>query len=386
MENLTHSLIGATLAELALPRDATPSQRTFFFASGIIAANLPDADLVYTSITPAPLGYLLHHRGHTHTIVGLAGLAACIGLVTMIPVLRRLWQPSAARYWTLIFAALASHLIADAWNSYGVHPFWPLDNRWFYGDAIYILEPWLWTLLGVSVVMNTRSHRGRLIVSALLVIAMSAVVWMGMVSAIALVPLVVAGALLVARLRARPPRVRAWASLTLAALFVVSSATVSRGMRDAATLSLAKPPHRHLVDVVLNPRPANPLCWTALAIEEANDSLYLRRRNLPFGASVFGFDACGKSSTEWAPVATQSLAELRGEVVSNCRVRAWLQFGRAPVIADGWIADARFGGTGRGNFTAMPVGSNGTNDACPANLTVWDMPRADVLARLPTAP
>ena len=89
MENITHSLVGATLAELALPAAATPAQRRLFYAAGIVAANLPDADLLYTSIIAPPLGYLLHHRGHTHTVVGLAVQAALIGVVCMLPALAR---------------------------------------------------------------------------------------------------------------------------------------------------------------------------------------------------------------------------------------------------------------------------------------------------------
>src|SRR6188768_1978193 len=35
-----------------------------------LANNLPDVDIVYTWITgPRPLGSLLHHRGHTHTLL-----------------------------------------------------------------------------------------------------------------------------------------------------------------------------------------------------------------------------------------------------------------------------------------------------------------------------
>ena len=74
MENLTHSLIGATLAELFVPRSASPAKRGLFFTVGVVAANLPDADLVYARITAPPLGYLLHHRGHTHTLIGAAML------------------------------------------------------------------------------------------------------------------------------------------------------------------------------------------------------------------------------------------------------------------------------------------------------------------------
>lgn len=41
----------------------------------------------------------------------------------------------------------------DSLNSYGVHPYWPVRNRWFCGDAVYIVEPLYWaataSLLGV---------------------------------------------------------------------------------------------------------------------------------------------------------------------------------------------------------------------------------------------
>jgi hypothetical protein len=39
---------------------------------------------------------------------------------------------------------VASHLLLDYTNSYGVHPFWPVRNDWYYGDAVFIVEPWLW--------------------------------------------------------------------------------------------------------------------------------------------------------------------------------------------------------------------------------------------------
>ncbi len=52
--------------------------RTAFIRAGIVAANAPDVDLLYTGITEAPLGYLLHHRGHSHTLPGLVALGLVI--------------------------------------------------------------------------------------------------------------------------------------------------------------------------------------------------------------------------------------------------------------------------------------------------------------------
>jgi inner membrane protein len=381
MENLTHSLIGATLAEIALPRNATKTQRTLFYVSGILAANLPDADLLYTSITPAPLGYLLHHRGHTHTIAGIVILAALFGIVSLIPALRRLIRPTEPRYGTLVIAALASHLIADAWNSYGVHPFWPLTNRWYYGDAIYILEPWLWMLFGVSVAMNTRNDRGRLLVSALLIGVPIAAGFIGLIPMASLIAIAIVAAILVRSLRAKPPALRAWTSLSAALVFVLFSFGLRQGVRRIAVASTRAPERRQVVDVILNPRAANPLCWSALLIEQAHDSLYYRNGTIAVANAAVAFRLCGSTSrAAWNDPRVQSISALQTAMRGDCRVRAWLQFGRAPVMDAEWIVDARFGDTGHGNFTAMQIAADTSNGACPAHLTDWSLPRADVLS------
>ncbi len=125
---------------------------------GIAAAEFPDVDLVYSGpmVAMGKLGYLLHHRGHTHTVVW-----ALVGAVLLWAATRWWWQrglegherldPSSAivsrvgarALLVLAIVGTLSHLLLDFTNSYGVHPFWPFDNRWYYGDAIFIVEPWL---------------------------------------------------------------------------------------------------------------------------------------------------------------------------------------------------------------------------------------------------
>jgi inner membrane protein len=370
MENLAHSLLGAVLAEATLPRNATRAQRTVFYATGIIAANLPDADLVYTSITPAPLGYLLHHRGHTHTIVGLAGFAALVGLIALLPPIRRQLAGAQPSFWMLVVASLASHLIADSWNSYGVHPFWPLDNRWFYGDAVFIAEPWLWMLLGVSVALNARNARVRLLLAGGLIALPLAAAWLKLISFVVLVPIAIIAMALVALMRAWPSRRRAYGSLVATVTFVLVSFVLGRMARAAVTGS-------DVVDVVLSPRPANPLCWTALRMTLVADTLVLRHGTIAVGAA----GACGeRERVRWLASQRQSVSEIQRLARTDCWTGAWLQFGRAPLVDAGWIGDARFGGSSRGSFTAMQVVPAGR--ACPPHLTNWDFPRADVIGTL----
>ena len=142
MDNLTHSLVGVALADAMAGGRAAKSQRPLLVGAGLIAANLPDVDIAYSVMTPAPIGYLVHHRGHTHTIVGLGVLALVLVLAyRMMPPVRAMRTGDRLRLWLLMAAALASHLAMDALNPYGVHPFYPFDNTWYFGDAVFILEP-----------------------------------------------------------------------------------------------------------------------------------------------------------------------------------------------------------------------------------------------------
>ena len=395
VENITHSLVGATLAELALPAGARTAQRRLFFFAGIIAANLPDGDLLYSRISPPPLGYLLHHRGHTHTLVGCAVLGLFGWILTRLnPSVRRLIAESPRQFWLVVTVALGSHVILDSWNSYGVHPFWPFDNRWYYGDAIYILDPWLWVLLGVAVVANARSTTRRMILGAGLIALPLALVWFGMIPSGALVALTGIGAGLgIATLRATP-RVRSAAALSAVVLFVTAMFGFSHVARGVSLASLGTiqgvEKTGDIVDVVLNPNPAVPICWTALAIEkhESRDEYILRRGNLSLFDGWLPRRVCSYSGTvagssrsraEWSVSSRQSLSRLRMRSRDDCWVRGWLQFGRAPAMTNDHIVDARFGGADAGNFTSMRLLDSTLAKVCPPHLTNWGMPRADLL-------
>ena len=44
----------------------------------------------------------------------------------------------------------------DLLNPYGLRVLAPFDWQWFYGDALFIIDPWLWITLGVGVWMSRR--------------------------------------------------------------------------------------------------------------------------------------------------------------------------------------------------------------------------------------
>ena len=176
------------------------------------------------------------------------------------------------------------------------------------------------------------------------------------------------------------------------ALFVATMFGLSHLARGLSVASLRADNQGEIVDVVLNPNPASPLCWSALAIEQnelageyvlRRGALALFRGWLPIGlcrstASKSYLLGASRSRVEWSLASRQSLHRLRDLSRSDCWVRAWLQFGRAPAFSDD-IVDSRFGDQGPGNFTAMRLLAPTVAKVCPPHLTNWGMPRADIL-------
>lgn len=105
MDNLTHSIIGFGVGEVvhrSLPAEAdTLAQRVrhrLLLVSCALASNFPDLDLFLTRLLPDPLGYLLNHRGHTHTALWAVPQALLLAAVLWLcwPSARALLRASQA--------------------------------------------------------------------------------------------------------------------------------------------------------------------------------------------------------------------------------------------------------------------------------------------------
>jgi inner membrane protein len=59
----------------------------------------------------------------------------------------------------LSFLAILSHPILDTLNTYGVRWLMPFSGRWFYGDALFIVDPWMWLVLGTGVIWTARGRK-----------------------------------------------------------------------------------------------------------------------------------------------------------------------------------------------------------------------------------
>ena len=113
------------------------------------------ADVDVATAFLGPYGALAHRRGWTHGVLALAILpfvvAGTLLLYDRYVRLRRNPLAAPARAGPLLgLAALAvlSHPALDWLNNYGMRWLMPFDGTWFYGDALFIVDPWVWLGLG----------------------------------------------------------------------------------------------------------------------------------------------------------------------------------------------------------------------------------------------
>ncbi len=142
MDNITHSLTGLALSRAGLSRYSPHAAALL-----ILSANAPDIDIVATA--RGSLAYLEAHRGYTHSLL-------CLPIMSLLPVLvvagiskRRLpWF----RAWILCCIGVASHLVMDWTNSFGVRLLLPFSSRWFHLDVNSLYDGWIMTALAFAAV------------------------------------------------------------------------------------------------------------------------------------------------------------------------------------------------------------------------------------------
>jgi len=140
MEPLTHALTGVALGRTGLkhwcPRGALVVT---------LAAITPDIDILANLWGAAT--YLHYHRHLTHSLVMLPLTALLPLLAASVGAWRQFrW----GRAWALAMIGVASHVAIDWTNSYGVRPFLPFSERWFYLDLFSLYDLWLWAVLLVA--------------------------------------------------------------------------------------------------------------------------------------------------------------------------------------------------------------------------------------------
>ncbi len=160
MDNLTHGLMGALLGQAGLKRRTGLAMPALIFG-----ANLPDIDagcVVWGTES------LAMRRGLTHGPIALVLLPlALAGFLWWFDrwQARRGTRPDKrlpVRFgwlFVLAFFACLTHPALDWMNVYGIRLLEPFSHRWFHGDVLFIIDVWLWAMMGLGVWLSLRREK-----------------------------------------------------------------------------------------------------------------------------------------------------------------------------------------------------------------------------------
>jgi inner membrane protein len=161
MDNLTHSLVGALIGQMGLKRKTGMAMPTL-----IIAANIPDIDAV--AVLLGGHQHLAIRRGITHGPIAMLVLPLLLwGIMLWFDrwQTRREKRPGKRlpihKGWLLALAYIGclSHPLFDWFNSYGIRLLEPFSSQWFYGDALFIIDPWLLVIMAASIWISLKQQR-----------------------------------------------------------------------------------------------------------------------------------------------------------------------------------------------------------------------------------
>ncbi len=407
MDNVTHAIAGLLVADATVealtPRGRTPDpafRRHARWASAV-ANNLPDLDFLYRGVTPGRLGYLLHHRGHTHTL----GVGMLMGLASFF-VLTRLWRRSVVSSERLPLLLLSLfgpwiHVSMDFSNNYGVHPFWPLYSGWFYGDAIFIIEPLYLVATIPALALASESRAGKMLLGAIVLVGV-ALAWVTRFAGVGTaLTLTLAAAACAGATYATPRRARTWVALALSAsitlVFFTGSRVARARVHEAATANSAQT--IVLDDASLTPAPSNPFCWSAMVAGRRAERYELFVATVSIAPKLVPVDSCeleptghslhlsvptlsSTASVRWDAEWSHPLAELRELWRDDCDARAYLRWARLPF----WIrqsngelllGDLRYDRSPGLDFAEIEGTIPPTN--CPRRVPPWLPPRHELL-------
>jgi inner membrane protein len=159
MDNLTHTFVGAALAEAGLKRRTALGAATL-----MIGANFPDIDVAGLAFPDS----INIRRGATHGFLALAILPFVLAWLMMAydkHVRRRrdaAAEPADFRQLTILSAvAIATHPTLDFMNIYGMRWLMPFVNKWFYADGLFIVDIWILAALVIGVVWARKASNTR---------------------------------------------------------------------------------------------------------------------------------------------------------------------------------------------------------------------------------
>lgn len=133
MDSVTQAVLGASVSGVMLGRYHGRKA----YIAGAVLATLPDLDVIIKYGNP--IADMIQHRGFTHSVFVLTAFS--LFLTWLI----RKWPPATEYSWKRLFMALwlifITHVLADAFTSYGTQLFWPFKPTPTSWSSIFIIDP-----------------------------------------------------------------------------------------------------------------------------------------------------------------------------------------------------------------------------------------------------
>lgn len=431
MDNLTHSLVGYAIAKSAkhlkfkkldlTEKFKDPKISSFLIFVSILAANFPDLDLLYSLYDSSQLGYLVHHRGHTHTFI-LALPQALIALVLSALIFKIKDKVVWCWGFVLIAINICLHIALDSLNIYGVHPFYPWDNQWYYGDRVFIIEPWIWFSilpLAITPIKKVLSVKSVLILFFLITLVLAYKIEMMTVGTVLILSIYFLLMLWFFNKMIESTKTILALSFTLITIlgFIVEGLRVEAKIRTVFEYEKTKinksitnftdlnSKTSQLIDLAMTPYPGNPFCWNIYSVRLLEDDNY----NVAVGqfqSQNFWIFKCPKGmfnkeknndlkltqmndqlnkikeipkiqGMKWIQVYETSKNKLFNDQ-DDCRLKNWFQFVRIPYQTNsGNYVDLRFySRSSRAGFSDLDL--NDQSQKCVKAQAPWLPPRQDL--------
>lgn len=400
MDNITHTAVGALFTEVLYQsirkkHGDKPKLRRNLQILSAFASNFPDFDLLLQLVDSSSLGYLTNHRGHTHTLLGLIGEFLFVLAVSFLIskfILKSPFSKENIKYIAPVLAfGLLSHVVLDFMNSYGVHPFWPLNNKWYYGDTLFIIEPLLWITMATAFFHIIKSGYFKYIFLGFSLSSPLIFTVLGLGSWINTSLVLMFSFTLFFHLKGKEPLRVAKEGLSfllsIICIFALQSAHTKASLEDSLSSIAAE---YTLLDLQVSPLPSNFMCWNFLGVYK-NSSEY-QTYSGTYSPSEFFLKFCPlQDSTKGVPpnvqlkdlpnikfngLYTQPLDTLKSAYSLNCKTKAWFTFARVPFFFEENLYDLRFAIRSKEGFVEFDVESE---QDCPVIKSPWTPPREDIL-------
>ncbi len=367
MDNLTHSLVGVLLGEVGSRQANLPRKAAVW--TSVIASNLPDLDVVCNLVhDEGNLFYLLHHRGWTHSLLAVIPLGVFSSFFGNK--IGNNHKKLSGKLILLGVLAAFLHIAADYCNNYGVHPFSPFLNRWFYGDFLFIAEPFILFILIPYVFFRTQSQIYKILL-ILFEIILAGALFLISPKIIALMICCLGGLSFFIHYK----KTKSLPSVLGIGCVLIVFKFASVYARNKVVESFNQTKDRIKIDqIVTSPAPGNPFCWAVIAQGVDQDKNYIARTGIvslaPTLISEKICDSYAKLSHPWTqPVSynklnfwktefKKPLAELN-EGKKYCLFENFLKFSRIPIwnrTEMGWeVEDLRYAGKTNGGFTYREI-------------------------------